>query len=178
MRKLNKTKEKLFIIYENTDIKDLDTIELYNYYKLYKIHVSGDVKNKLISILKTGKNKKNFYDFKNFLYKEKCKKALEEEYSSMSNLNQNNLIIKNDNFDSKNKINIYFSTMEGNKKYTIAVPKDIQFIKVIHKLFNIYPELENKKVASYISQGDRVNLFNTVEENKLQENAIILMINK
>ena len=165
---------------ENTDIADLNSYEIYNYYKLYKSSVSGNITDKIISLLKVGKNFKIFYNSKIFVYKEKCKKKLEEEYANSSNFNENknNLILKNDDFDLKNTINIYFSTMVSNNRYKLTVSKDLQFIKAIHKLFNNYPELEEKKISCFISQGDRINLFDTIEENKLNENSLILMIDK
>ena len=179
-RKLNKTKEKLFMMYENTDIADLNSVEIYNYYKLYKSSVSGNITDKIISLLKAGKNIKIFYNSKLFVYKEKCKKKLEEEYANSSNYNENknNLIMKRDEFEMKNTINIYFSTMVSNYRYKLTVSKDLQFIKAIHKLFNNYPELEEKKISCFISQGDIINLFDTIEENKLNENSLILMIDK
>lgn len=178
VRKLNKTKEKLFRMYDGSDEQDLNSIEFYNYYKLYKIGVIGNIQNKLISLLKSGKKLKIYYDFKVFIYKEKCKLALEKEYSNITSLNQNNIILKNENSDDKNKINIYFQTMEAGKKYKISVSKDLQFIKVVHKLFTIYPELEAKKIGTYVSNGRNIGLFDTVQENEIEENSVILIINK
>ena len=180
LRKLNKTKEKLFMMYENSELKNLNSLELYNYYKLYKLSVKGNIGEKLIFLLKEGKNIKLFYDFKYFVYREKCKKALEKEYSNLSNLNQNNnnFMQFNSDFDKNNKINVFFMTTEASNRYKLTVSKDLQFIKVIHKLYNDYPELEDKKVATYISQGNKINLFDTIEENHLTENCIILMVNK
>ena len=178
LRKLNKTKDKLFMKYENSDIKNLNSLELYNYYKLYKINVSGNITDKLIFLLKTGKNIKMYYSFIDFIYKEKCKKALEEEYLNLSNFNQSENNMRSDSFDKNNRINIYFAVMDSINRYKLTVSKESQFIKVIHKLYNNYPELEEKKISSFLSQGDRINLFETVEENKLNENSIILMINK
>ena len=96
LRKLNKTKEKLFRLYEKTNLEDLRTLELYNYYKLYKISVIDDTQNKLINIIKVAKNIKILYHFKNIIYKEKCKIALEKEISNISSLSQNNKILKNE----------------------------------------------------------------------------------
>ena len=175
---MNKTKEKLFRMYDDSDENNLDTIELYNYYKLYKIGVIGNIQNKLISLLKSGKKKKIYYHFKEFVYKEKCKLALEKEYSNISSLNNNNIILKNENSDDKNKINIYFQTMEAGNKYNFSVSKDLQFIKVVHKLFTIYPELEAKKIGTYVSNGRNIGLFDTVQENEIEENSVILIINK
>ena len=153
-------------------------MEIYNYYKLYKINVSGNITDKLIFLLKTGKNIKMYYSFIDFIYKEKCKKALEEEYLNLSNFNQSENNMRSDSFDKNNRINIYFAVMDSINRYKLTVSKESQFIKVIHKLYNNYPELEEKKISSFLSQGDRINLFETVEENKLNENSIILMINK
>ena len=70
---------------------------------------------------------------------------LEKEYSEASPLTKNKIILKDENKDNKNNINLYFKIMENDKEYPISVLKDLQFIKVIHKLFNVYPELEFKK---------------------------------
>ena len=177
--KLNKTKEKLFRIYENENEDNLDAIEFYNYYKLYKMCVTGNTQNKLIRLLKKGKNQKIYYTFIIYIYIQKCKKALEEENSNFSSLNKKNIILKNEEkINNTNKINLYFKTMEGGNSYKIAVSKDTQFIKVIHELFNNYPELEFKKVGTYICNAKNISLFDTVEENGLNEDSTILIINK
>ena len=85
-------------------------------------------------------------------------------------------MLNNQNYNP-NDINLYFKTME-NQQYNIRVPKNIQFIIAIHKLYSIYPELESKKTASYVCNGDKICIFDTIEENGLQNGNIILMINK
>ena len=175
LRKLNKTKEKLFRIYEESNLDDLNPIHLYNYYKLYKIDSNEIYQNKIISILKKSKNKR-IYSFGNYIYKEKCKFALEKEYSKVSVINKNKALIRNETFD-KNGINLYFKTME-NKQYNLRVSKTIQFIIAIHKLYSKYPELESKNIATYVCNGNKVCLFDTIQENNLQEGNIILIINK
>ena len=174
LEKLNKTKEKLFRFYEECDIDDLDIIELYNYYKLYKINIKGDLKNKLISILKNTKKFNVYYHFIGVVYREKCKKALEKEYSS------NKLPIPpNDKDEDLNKdyIGLHFKTMEG-QQYDIRVPKNIQFIKATYKLYNKYPDLEAKNVGAYLSNGEKLSLFDTLEENGVEDGNIIVIINK
>ena len=52
------------MMYENSKLKNLNSLELYNYYKLYKLSVKGNIGEKLIFLLKEGKNIKLFYDFK------------------------------------------------------------------------------------------------------------------
>ena len=176
LRKLNKTKEKLFRFYEECDIEDLNVIELYNYYKLYKIGVYGNTQNKLIALLKKGKNENYLYHFQNIVCREKCKIALEKEYSSNSSLNQNNIILKNEDYN-KDDINLYFKAMEG-QQYNIRVPKNIQFIIAIHKLYTKYPELEAKKTGTYVSNGNKINIFDTIQDNGLENGNIIIIINK
>ena len=177
LRKLNKTKEKLFRIFEETYIEILLVFEIYNYYKLYKLVVYGNTKNKLISLLKLGKNKRMLHHFKDIVYVEKCKLALEKEYSNKFSIN-NNIILKNEDNDNKNNINLDFRLMDSNKKYDIKVSKDLQFIAVIHKLFNKFPELESKKIGTYESNGKNVGIFDTIEENDLASGSIILINNK
>ena len=70
LRKLNKTKEKLFRIYEECEENNLSIIELYNYYKLYKLGVIGNTQEKIIRFLKKGKKKKKYINSLN-LYIEK-----------------------------------------------------------------------------------------------------------
>ena len=67
--------------------------------------------------------------------------------------------------------------MEG-QQYTLRIPKNIQFIIAIHKLYNKYPELESKKIAIYVCNESKVCIYDTVQENGLQEGNIILIINK
>ena len=176
IRKLNKTKEKLFRFYEDSNLNNLDAIEAYNYYKLYKIGVYGNTQSKLISILKRGKNIKLLFHFREFVYREKCRIALEKEYSN-SSLNQNNIILKNENSNNKNIINIFFRSMEGNQ-YNIQVPKNLQFIVAIHNLYTKYPELETKKIGTYVCNGNKICIFDTMEENEIKEGNIIIIINK
>ena len=176
LRKLNKTKEKLFRFYEECDIDNLDIVELYNYYKLYKIGVYGNTQNKIITILKKGKNFNMYYHFEGVVYREKCKIALEKEYSANSSLNQNNIILKNEDYN-KDDINLYFKAMEG-QQYNLRVPKNIQFIIAIHKLYTNYPELETKKIGTYVSNGNKICLYDTIEENGLEDGNIIVIINK
>ena len=176
LRKLNKTKEKLFRFYEECDLDDLSVTELYNYYKLYKIGVYGNTLNKLLTILKKGKNEDLIYSFQRFVYIEKCKIALEKEYSSNSSLNQNNIIFKNEDFNKDDR-NLYFKAMEG-QQYALRVPKNIQFIIAIHKLYTKYPELEAKKTGTYVSNGNKINIFDTIQDNGLEDGNIIVIINK
>lgn len=177
LRKLNKTKEKLFRLYEETDEENLNSIELYNYYKLYKLNVIGNFQEKILRFLKKGKREKIIYNFMNFVYKEKCKAALEKEYSN-TYLNQYDIILKNEFSESKDNITLNFRTTEGSNQYNISVPIDTQFIKVIHKLFNVYPELESKKIGTYICNANKISLFETVSENKLENGALILIIHQ
>ena len=141
--------------------------------------VTGNTQNKLIKLLKKGKNVKIYYSFIDYIYIQKCKKALEKENSNFSSLNKENIILKNEGeINNTNKITLYFKTMEDGNSYKIAVSKDTQFIKVIHELFNNYPELEFKKVGTYICNAKNISLFDTVEENGLNKDSTILIINK
>ena len=67
--------------------------------------------------------------------------------------------------------------MEG-QQYDIRVPKNIQFIKATYKLYNKYPDLEAKNVGAYLSNGEKLSLFDTLEENGLEDGNIIVIINK
>ena len=174
LTKLNKTKGKLFQIYEKSEEKDLSTIELYNYYKLYKIGVIGNTFEKLLKFLKEGKNIKISYDFNEFIYKEKCKFALQCEYSTTV-YNQFHLPLKNEILENKNNIGLIFKTTEG-KQYQIYVQEDIQFIKVTHILFNYYPELCDKNIGNYVCNGEKVGIYKTVSENNLENGSNILIM--
>ena len=153
----------------------LTILELYNYYKLYKIGVNGNTQEKLISILKTGKAPGLIYHFIDYVSREKCRIALELEYSKNSSSNLNTIIINKQN--DKNKINIIFKTME-NKQYKLGISKDLQFIIAIHYLYTKYPELESKKIGTYVCNGNKIIIFDTIEQNGLKEGSIILIINK
>ena len=111
-----------------------------------------------------------------FVYIEKCKIALDKEYSSNSSLNQNNIILKNEDYN-KDDINLYFKAMEG-QQYNLRVPKNIQFIIAIHKLYTKYPELEAKKTGTYVSNGNKINIFDTIQDNGLENGNIIIIVNK
>jgi len=176
LRKFNKTKEKLFRLYEESNLDNLTSFHLYNYYKLYKIGANENNQKKIISILKMGENYKNIYTFTRYIYREKCKLALEKEYSKDSSLNQYKIILQNEMLD-KNGINLSFKTME-NKQYNLRVSKNIQFIIAVHKLYTKYPELETKKIATYVCNGNKISIFDTIQENNLQEGNIIFIINK
>ena len=58
------------------------------------------------------------------------------------------------------------------------VPKNIKFIIAIHKLYTKYPELEAKKTGTYVSNGNKINLFDTIQDNGLENGNIIIIINK
>ena len=174
LTKLNKTKGKLFQIYEKTVEKNLSSIELYNYYKLYKFGVIGNTFEKKLRLLKEGKNIKIIYNFTEFIYKEKCKFALQCEYSTTF-YNQIHLPLKNEFLENKNNICLIFKTTEGGQ-YQIYVQKDIQFIKVTHILFNIYPELCGKNIGNYVCNGEKVGIYKTVSENKLENGSNILIM--
>ena len=94
LRKLKKTKEKLFTLFEECNLDNLSVLELYNYYKLYKIEIQGNNQNKLISILKKGKNEKIVHHFRDIVYIEKSKIALEKEYSNASSINYDKKFFK------------------------------------------------------------------------------------
>ena len=66
----------------------------------------------------------------------------------------------------KNGINLSFKTME-NKQYNLRISKNIQFIIAIHKLYTKYPELEIKKIATYVCGGNKMGIFGAIQENNL-----------
>jgi hypothetical protein len=86
----------------------------------------------------------------------------------------NNPIIFYNNMNDQ--IDIYFNCMLSKTKYKLNVSLKWQFIKVIHKLFNAYPELENKNFATFLCDAKKINVFDTVFENNLSNNSMILMI--
>jgi len=170
---LNKTKEKLFRFYEECDIDNFNKIELYNYYKLYKIGVYGSTQNKLIQLLE--KDIRSF-SLENLVYIEKCRLALEKENSSNSSFNQNNIFFKNEDFN-KDDINLYFKTLK-NQQYALRVDKNIQFILVIHKLYTKYHELDMEKTGIYVSNGNKINIFDTIQDNGLVDGSVIFITKK
>ena len=175
LEKFNKTKDKLFKYFEVCDLDDLNVFELYNYYKLYKIGVYGNIQNKLIELLTKGKNYNLIYHFKSFVYREKCKIALEKEDSNNLSLVVNYKNLKKEKLN-KNDIDLYFKTID-NHQYLLRVSKNIKFIDTIHELFNKYPELETINMGTYEHNGDIINLDETLFENGLEDNDIITIIN-
>ena len=103
--------------------------------------------NKLKEKLTEEKNKNNILN-----------KKIEDLNNIIKKLKQENIDIKKDNNDLKEKlkilekeknkdINLIFKTME-NQQYNLKVPKDIQFMVAIQKLYNNYPLLETKKIGT------------------------------
>ena len=137
--------------------------------------VHENTQDKLISILKAGKAPGLLYNFCDVVSREKCKIALEKEYYNNSSANLNTININKQN--EKNKINIYFTTMEG-KQYKLEVSKSLQFIAAIHNLYTKYPELKSKKIATYVYNGKNICIFDTIQENGLNDGNIIIIINK
>ena len=65
-----------------------------------------------------------------------------------------------------------------NKQYKLGVSKNLQFIIAVHYLYTQYPELESKKIGTYVCNGNKIIIFDTIEENGLTEGSTILIINK
>ena len=177
MRKFNKTKEKLFRFYEESKLDELNTFELYNYYKLYKVIVNENTQNKLIEILKKGITGNHGYHFRNIVYKEKCKVALGKESSNDSSLIFNSRIIQDEEI-TENDIVLKFKTSNG-QRYAIRVPKNIQFIVAILKLYSKYPNLETEKMPTYSYNGSKIYLYDSIQDNGLEDgNEIIIKNNE
>ena len=83
--KLNKTKNKLLKIFNISEIRHLTSFELYNYYSLFKNEIKeNSPKQQIINILTKGINFKMTYNFKDYVYKEKCNKVL-KQYNNNNN---------------------------------------------------------------------------------------------
>ena len=65
-----------------------------------------------------------------------------------------------------------------NKQYNLRVSKNLQFIVAIHNLYTKYPELESKKIATYVCNGSKICIFDTIQENELNDGNIVVIINK
>jgi hypothetical protein len=63
-----------------------------------------------------------------------------------------------------------------NKQYSLRVSKNIQFIVAMHNLYTKYPELESKKIGTYVCNGNKVCIFDTIQENELIDGNIIVII--
>ena len=173
LEKFNKTKDKLFKYFEDSKLDDLNVFELYNYYKLHKIGVHGNIQNKLIELLIKGKNYSIVYHFKTIVYREKCKIILEKEDSNKLSLLQNYKNSLKEKKD-KNDIDLYFKTID-NHQYLLRVNKNIKFIDAIHELYNKYPELETINEGTYESNGNVINMDDTLLDNELEDNDIIII---
>ena len=173
---MNKTKEKLLRLYEESYVLE-NSVEVYNYYKLYKVYVCGnDKQDRLISILEDGIKENLIYSFKDYVYMEKCKMALEKENSANSSLNQNKVILENEG-STKDDINLIFET-QYREQYNLRVPKNIPFINAIRMLYTKYPDLESEKIGKYESIWNKINIFDTIQDNGLENGNIIIIINK
>ena len=82
---------------------------------------------------------------------------------------------KNEDYN-KDNIDLYFKIEEG-QQYALKVSKKIQFIIAIHKLYNENPELEYKKIGTYESNGNKINIFDIIQDNGLENGNIIKIIN-
>ena len=84
--KINKTKGKLIKLYTGINKSDLTIFEHYIYYKLYKdTNIAEKYKAHIIRLLKNAINNNMFYNFKDYVYKEKCQIVL-KEYSNICNI--------------------------------------------------------------------------------------------
>ena len=92
-QKYEKTKRKLIKIYLS-NIEYINPFELYN---LYKIKMNDNIRNdkgNLIKFLRKGKNYKMIYNFRDYVYLNKCKRILKEyeNYCTVCYENKDNLI--------------------------------------------------------------------------------------
>jgi len=65
-----------------------------------------------------------------------------------------------------------------NQQYTLRVAKNIQFIIVIHKLYTKYPELDMEKIGIYVSNGNKIYIFDTIQDNGLVDGSVIFITKK
>ena len=65
-----------------------------------------------------------------------------------------------------------------NQQYTLRVAKNIQFIIAIHKLYTKYPELVMEKIGIYVSNGNKINIFDTIQDNGLVDGSVIFITKK
>ena len=175
LKKLNKTKEKLFRLYEECLINNLNEIELYNYYKLYKIGVYENTQTELLTILNKAKTDNNIlYYFQRIVYREKSKIALKKENSKNSSVNENTIFFNKENSNDKVKSNIFYKTKD-NSLFKLRIPKKILFIMSLNYLYTKYPELETRTISNYTCNGNNVCLFDTIQDNGIKEGDTILI---
>ena len=130
----------------------------------------------------------NWFLYENFKYLENIKEEIINnplfkslfliyKLSNEESFNNNNnpIIYLKVNSDL---IDIYFVCTESGTKYKINVSKNSQFIKVIHYLFKSYPESEKKNIGSYLCNAQKIKLFNTLLENNINNESLILKIKK
>ena len=93
--KFNKTKEKLCKLYFSSNMDNLSAFEVYN---LYKIQISNNNsesnKGIIIRFLRKGTNYKMIYNFRDYIYINKCSRKMKEyeNYCSICYINKDNLI--------------------------------------------------------------------------------------
>ena len=71
-------------------------------------------------------------------------------------------------------ISIFITSLDENIQYNIICKKTEQFEEIENKLYNEYPQYR-KTSNIFIFNGIRINKYKTLEENKINNNAIIIL---
>ena len=109
------------------------------------------------------------------LYKEKCKVALEKESSNNSSLIYNSTLLQNEEINEED-ITLKFKASDG-QRYALKVPKNIQFIIAILKLYSKYPNLEKEKMGTFSYNGSKIYLYESITDNGLEDGNEIIIKN-
>ena len=142
------------------------------------ININKNDKNELIEINKLLKNEiKEFYNSQNIkeiednLNKEINKKELDNE---INNLKEQLSRYPLELLRGEKLISVIFTSSDQNMYYSIICKNSQIFIELEQKLYNYYPEYSGT-YNYFIVNGNRVNKYKSLDENKIRNNDIIIL---
>ena len=71
-------------------------------------------------------------------------------------------------------MSVIFSSCDEKIQYSVICKNTEKLNRLVEKLFVAYPEYSELN-CYFISNGKKVNLFKTLDENKIQNNSVILL---
>ena len=143
------------------------------------ISINENYKNELIKINKLLNNEiNNFYDSQNIndnkdnLNKDNIIKELNNEIDKLKKkLSRYPLELSN----GEKLISVIFTSSDENMFYSIICKNTQKFIELEKKLYNDYPEY-SKYDNYFMINGNSVNKNKSLDENKIRNNDVIILI--
>ena len=74
-----------------------------------------------------------------------------------------------------NLMTVIFQSTEQNILYSLICKETDTFNKIENRLYEAYPECRNYEYF-FIANGQRINRFKTLEENKIKNSQVITLI--